>query len=379
MYSYARQLYDYDRTQRRVADGPGAADFLPALHRIIEKTRERITEVKESNIYVPQRVASILKGTFEFMRNSGGGLAFLEVLRDYEMPASDRKVIERAAKTFSKTRIVVKPENALETAEKLLYEWQEAVDTAFSVMRKNERHKDEGSSTVLTVGSFQLVNTGGFPQKSMAESAKVVEKAEKLLRQKGLSKVCYGDVYVTNTVHRSTRTLAFYMLNDDRMYVRANLKGKLGPAVTSVVHELGHRLQFKFLKSKKREIDAMYVALKRKVNDRLHDLVMDRSLWPKEGDTTEYRGETFVFHSIDLTSRANLVALFSHPEMSAKLKVPLSGYIAEKYPEKLKGASTFVTNYAGTDPDENFAEMVAFYCEDRLPADQEPMLTAILH
>jgi hypothetical protein len=135
------------------------------------------------------------------------------------------------------------------------------------------------------VGSFMVFNTGGFNEKVMEEVIKVVSKSETLLRRKGLGRVCYGDVYITNTVYKSTRVLAFYMRGDDRMYIRANLKGKLGPAIQSVVHELGHRLQYRFLQSKKRDIDALYRSLGDKQSGALHDLLMDRSRWPKAGDT----------------------------------------------------------------------------------------------
>lgn len=381
MDAYARCSYDYDR-RRKVADADSTvnpSEVLPALHQIVERTRQRITEIDPDDRHLAARVAAILKFSFDFMRRAGAGLVFLEVLREYGMPAADRKLIERAAKNFSKTRIVVKPAKVLEVWEDTLYEWQQAIDTAFSALRSNERHKDEGSSTTLESGSFQLVNTGGFSAAVMAECAKVVAKAEKLLRQKGLGKVCYGDVHVTNTVHRSTRTLAFYLQNNDTLYIRANLKGKLGPALQSVLHELAHRLQFKFLKSKKREIDALYRRLGDNQSENLRGLLKDRSLWPKEGETFEHKGETFVFDKVSLSSRNQLEAHFRLPGSDRfTLRLSLSGYISEKYPEALAGAKTYVTRYAGTDPDENFAEMVAFYCEGKLPSAQEPLLTAIL-
>lgn len=378
MHPALRLPYDYDRRTRKVAN---AAEQLPALQRIVALARRQISEVvakQPDDRYTPLRVALILKSTFEVMLRVGAGLVFLEVLREYEMPTSDRKVIERAAKTFSKTRIVVKREKAPEVWSDLLYEYETAIETAFSVLQKNERHKDEGSSTTLKAGSFQLINTGGFSDAVMKECAKVVAMSEKRLREKGLGKVCYGDVHVTNTVHRSTRTLAFYLINDDSLYVRANLKGKIGPAVMSVEHELGHRLQFKFLQSKKREINAIYTAIKNKRGDVLGGLISDKSRWPQAGDTYLYKGETFLFDKVDLSQRAELKVLFRHPEMSSKLSMPLIGYLFEKYPEMKDEALVFVSNYAATDPDENFAEMIAFLCEDRLPADQEQMLKEVI-
>lgn len=259
----------------------------------------------------------------------------------------------------------------------MIYEYRTCIDTARSVLQKNEKHKDEGATTTVKEGSFTLINTGGFPDKVMAECTKVVARAEKLLRQKGLGKVCYGDVHVTNTVHQSTRVLAFYRHSDDSFYIRANLKGKLGPALQSVIHELGHRLQFRFLRSSKAAIDALYRRLGDKQSGNLRDLLMDRSRWPKEGDTQIYKGETFLFDKIDV-SGTSLVALFRIPGESYSLRVPLSGYISEKDPAAVAASQTYVTNYASTEPNENFAEMVAFYCEDKLPSEQVALLEEII-
>lgn len=372
--------YSYDRRRFRLKVG-GVADQLVALGVLVEKVDGQIATIIAANPedrIVPHRVAALLKALFELARRVGAGGVFLEILREYEMPPAARKVIERAAKKFSQSRTIVKPEKAVAAYPDTIYEYRQYIDVARSVLQKNEKHKDEGATTTTTVGSFTLINTGGFPDKVMAECAKVVARSEKLLRQKGLGKVCYGDVHVTNTVHKSTRVLAFYMLGSDTLYIRANLKGKLGPAVQSMVHELGHRLQFRFLRSKKQDIDALYRSLGAKQSGALHDLLMDRSRWPKAGDTYLYKGETFLFERVDLSGRSKLDALFRIPGERFTLKVPLSGYISEKDPGAVAASQTYVTNYASTDPDENFAEMVAFYCEDKLPSEQIKMLEEVL-
>jgi len=370
--------YDYDR-RNKVAN---TDETIVALGSILQSTRERIRDIVEKipqDNYVPQRVAALLKVTFQLMQRAGAAQAFIDIIRLYELNPRDRKVIEAASRMFSKSRIVIKPEKALAVYEDWLYEVDTAIETARAALHRNERHVDMGSTTTRAVGSFTLINTGGFPDKTMAECGKVVEKAEKLLRAKGLGKVCYGPVHVTNTIHKAT-TLAFYLRGDDTMYIRANLKGKVGPALRSVIHELAHRLQYRFLAAKKRDIDVLYRALKDKQRASLDALLMDRSLWPKEGDTQEYKGETFIFDKVDITSRANLKAIFRLPDHPGyRLDVGLGGFIAEKYPEKLQSAKqTFITPYAATDPDENFADMVAYYCQDALPADQVAMLEPIL-
>lgn len=105
----------------------------------------------------------------------------------------------------------------------------------------------------------------------------------------------------------------------------------------------------------------------------------DRSRWPKEGETYIHKGETFVFDRVSLSNRNQLEALFKLPGSRFSLRIPLSGYISEKDPAAVAASQTYVTGYAATEPDENFAEMIAFYCEDKLPAAQEPLLTAILN
>lgn len=378
MYSYERNAYDYDR-RPKVAS---AEETLVAMGTVLQKANDQLTHLVATtppdDRYLAYRVAAILKSVFDVLLRVGASTAFLAVLRDREMSPADRKIIEAAAKRFGQRRIVVKKEKALEVYPKLMREFDTAVETARRVLRTNEKHTEEGSTTALQVGSFTLVNTGGFPDKVMAECAKVVERSEKLLRQKGLGKVCYGPVNVTNTIYKSTRVLAFYMVNDDTLYIRANLKGKAGPAVESVVHELGHRLQFKFLKSKKRDIDALYRRLGDQQTSNTNDLLMDKSRWPKEGDTFEHKGETFFFDRINVSGRTQLEALFKVPGERFSLRVPLTTYISSRDPSALKAVKTYVTNYAATDPDENFAEMVAFYCEDKLPSEQVEMLEAII-
>src|SRR5690606_28033188 len=110
-------------------------------------------------------------------------------------------------------------------------EWRLYYETAKRIL---ETGQEMGEDSKWDAGSFKVVNMGGFPDKVMQESVRVVKQADQLLRKKGLGKVCYGDVQVTNSIQKSTRLIAFYLIGKDELFLRGNLKGKAGPAVRSV-------------------------------------------------------------------------------------------------------------------------------------------------
>lgn len=376
--NYRRTAYDYDR--RKLA-GADTERQLTAFEVVVQSLarHESMALSNPTDRLELSRLGVAVQVAFTMAQRLDAGQLFLSILREFAMAPNERRIIERATKTLTKRQVNrIKPEKAVEAYLKWLAELRLFAETARRVVTEGKVHGGDSEETVVKAGSFRLVDTGGFGAKVMSDVAKVVEKAEKLIRGKGLGKLCYGDVYITNTVYRSTHVLAFYQPHDDNMYVRANLKGKAGPAVHSVVHELGHRLQFRYLKAKKRDIDAIYRRLKDKGEEIRQDVIMDRSHWPKPGDTYVYKGEPFAFEKVDVTNRGDLNAYFRHPEIRGHLKVPLGSYILEKNPGLATKLSAFVSGYASTDPDENFAEMFAFYCQDQLPADQVAMLEPLL-
>lgn len=363
------------------------SDSLPVLlqqfSKIVEGLAEHEARAKapgpddDADFGVTMKVRVAVSVANTLIRRQNIDTLFLALLRGYTMQPPDRKVIERAIRTFSKRREPrIKREKSIETYLKVLGEYRAFLDSARRVLVGGQAHSEE-TKTTFGAGPFTLINTGGFPEATMLEAVRVVAKAAQQLTRKGLGKVCYGNVQITNTVGRSTRVLAFYRKDEDALYVRANLKGKLGPAVLSVTHELAHRLHFKFLKSKDRDIQLLHRELGRKDEERRHALTNDRSKWPAPGDTYEEKGVTYVVENVDYRSRSGLVVVLKRrddPTRSARL--PLATYIEETHPELKSG--TFVSPYAGTDHEENFAEMVAYYCDDALPAEQVQMLEALL-
>jgi Putative zinc-binding metallo-peptidase len=272
------------------------------------------------------------KKSYAKMYNLGGKELFLGLLQKYEMPKAIRQKVEAAAKYWSKTRAQDAKRGAeVETFKKTMQVYRDHLALAKTAMSGSV---DRSTATpdqikTWTAGPFRLLNTGGFKDKTMEDCVQVVEKAVQLMKSKGLSKVLYGDILISNTVGRNSKVLAFYLPSKDEMFVRANLKGVKQDALHTVIHELGHRLHFKFLSGKKREIALMYMDIGRNsrdlTKDKLQKVLSDPTLLPKPGDK-----------------------------------------------------NGFVTQYASKDENENLAEMIAFYCMGGLAPDQVEMLEAIL-
>lgn len=329
--------------------------------------------VYETLIY---RYMFFAKSTYDVFQRMGVPHIFFGLLKQYELPAAIRKKVELASRFWMKTRAQrPKREEAVESYQKTkdLYEGQLAL--AKQALAQASVHA-EGGATRVKAGPFTVVNSGGFPQDSFTKCVSVVEKAAHLLQAKGLSKVCYGDVYVTNNINKS-RVLAFYLLGKDEMYVRADLKGRETAAVETVLHELGHRLQHMFLKSNNAAIHAIYSNLKLKASLAKYDILKDPEKKPKPGDTLTSKGKTYVVDEILYSRNDYKVTLHLDGKPEQKASVSLAGYIEMKG-IKTEGNSGFVSAYAATSPDENFAEMIAHYCMGTLPEDQVTALEALL-
>lgn len=324
----------------------------------------------------PIRAMARMDSIFKAMKMFGMATVFLDILKGFQLDKADRKIIETAAKQFAKTRQNKVPkEKALEAFPIYLKNLRTISETCKRIVEQNKHHLDEATGegaadTVMKAGPFTLINTGGFPEKTMEEVAKVCIEAARRLTGLGLGKLCYGNIQVTNTVGRSTRVLAFYMVKNDDMYVRANLKGKAGPALESVMHELGHRLQFRFVSpDKQKEINAIYHALSGKDERAQWEAEHNPELHPKPGDAIEDRNGPIVCLEMTRERGKQLVMV---QQKEKKFLVPLSAWV--KYTKH----SNFVSQYAKTDAGENFAEMIAHWGMGTLPKDQEEMLGAVL-
>src|SRR5271155_609026 len=134
--------------------------------------------------------------------------------------------------------------------------------------------------------------------------------------------------------------LAFYLLGKDEMFVRANLKGKEGAAVATVVHELGHRLQWRFVPpNKQKEIQHIYNAIAHKHSqakaEALDRVWKDPSLKPKIGDSFVSKGEEYKVSGIEVSPRGEIIVQLVAaeqpvPGLVQKARISLEGYAAMK-------------------------------------------------
>lgn len=311
---------------------------------------------------------------------------FFSILRRYSLEPKLRKKIEACAKFYSKSR-VNNPKRGEEQQvyEKFLELYKEQFELAKTAIETGKTKGSEDDTEVhsLSAGPFTVINTGGFSEEIMTEVAAAVEKANAAIQSKGLSQVCYGDVLVSNTLYKGNSTLAFYMYGKDELFVRANLK-KLKDkvdTVATIIHELGHRFENKFLKDKNK-MSAMYRKLANQEQKEEQDLLKDESLRPQPGDELKQQAGTYVVTKVgydkvhlqmkdqpNLTGTISLLGWISAPP---SLK---TGSSAVPVP---KQHSVFVTNYAKTNSSECFAEMFAYYCLGKLPTDQVEMFEAVI-
>jgi hypothetical protein len=228
----------------------------------------------------------------------------------------------------------------------------------------------------------------------MKRAAEVVEKAEKALTAHGLGKVCYGDVLISKTVNRTKNIAAFYIVNSDEMFVRANTPEDWD-TVKTVCHELAHRLEYKFLSSKTHEIASLY----RQINT--HSSFLSDTSLPKLGETVLYEGKQMKVVDTDYRRKSVKVQEDAEPrcfacgqpvkghQPDAEHKTPIIRKEFYTMPAamfyKLQGKEMevdpmdFVTPYAKRGgPTENFAEMVAYYVLGKLPKKQIDLLEPII-
>ncbi len=334
-------------------------------------------------------VASVWVGVdrvFKQMHGIGNKL-FLAILQQYAVPPNKAKKVQGAAKFWSKSKMVLRKdkrswmprhgESVLAYTE-LLSTLREQAALVTDILATAKAHGTEETPKVKA-GPFTLVNTGNFDDKTMERVRDTVEKAAKAMTSAGFGKVCYGDILVTNTITSKGNVLAFYMLASDEMFVRANVKPTID-SVATVCHELAHRLQNKFLKSKQREINTLYQTIAHHV--RFGPTPTEG--WPELGREVEYKGDKLVVLGV---SQASNKIQFGEPRAPGVLQrkvytAPLEWWLKNiegKEPERGPDYKGFVSAYAQKGgADENFAEMIAFYALGKLSKALEEMLLPIL-
>jgi len=319
------------------------------------------------------KYAYAVQAMYPTMWRAGGSKVFLALLQQYSF--SDRRLrsrVEQGAKFYGKTRSrKPRPAQSVAVFDKAFTQYLEHLETIRDALKKGVPHGAEGAAQAkIPAGPFTLVNTGGFDDKTMDLVAKLAVKAAGLLKQHGYGRAVYGDIHISNTVGRSSKVLAFYSVNTDEMFVRANLKGKFDSALHTILHELGHRYE-KFVAAN--DIRAIYRRLSNQTSDQRRSSDLK---YPKEGETAVERGKTFVVSGTEYTGRGVRVNLRLQDDATKQFHTTIDGWYAMT--GQVSPAGAFISKYARTDPSENFAEMVAHHCLGTLPQEQVELLEAII-
>lgn len=343
-------------------------------------------EITGARILAFQASKNVTKGSPEL--SEVGQPLFWSILQSYSLQPMLRKKIEAAAKAYSKAyrpRQKAKDFTAIYTEYIDQYEAyfnaaQQHADAAREALKEGKEHSEVPAEdttevgTKVKVGDFTLVNTGGFPEKTMNEVADLVQKASAFLHSSGFGKVCYGNILVTNSL-KANKVLAFYVIADDELLIRANFK-KDRDTLRTILHELGHRYQFQFMKGRDSEVKSFYRWMEGEEVDRLKD--KRDELIPKKGDTITVKGIEWeavsTIPSLSSSGVKYVVNMQTVEQPPMKGKMDLEGWLSFKgiklrdfNDQTLRG---FVTEYAKRGgPDENFAEVFSIYCLGKLRSD----------
>jgi hypothetical protein len=312
---------------------------------------------------LPMRLTSLLKDLPTLFRRAKLQDTPLDTLSVFRPSGAQAKVITDLAKLLDKSHLRVPSKNieALATFYlKTMLTLIKGFDVMLAVVRRPPHEVSERlEDTLIPVGSFKMKNVGDFKPKALDLVGKAILGAERGLRAKGLGKVCYGDIQIVKSVSGKSSVLAFYRIADDSLFIRGNVRDR-SALQNTITHELAHRLDYKFLSSKKRDIDALYAELKNSASNKFNS-----AEWPGKGSEIEVDGRKFVVDGY--APNGKLIV----SEGTNKFTMGYQGVFHLMNP-------TFVTPYAATDPRENFAEMINYYCQGKLPEDQIAPLRAII-
>lgn len=214
--------------------------------------RDMLTELEyldQKGIASARFLATTHARALNGMSHHSGLNPVLAVLREYRLTPDERKLLETTAADMQR-RSLRGPARGTDVATYRRKVWDAIRDYGAAyelVQRMLEGGDDVCEKNECHVGGcFRVVNTGGFDAATMKLATNLMAEGARLVSVAGFPEVCYGDAYVTQRVSREN-VLAFYMQDEDRMYVRAKpKKGEEALAVETIVHELGHRLHRKF-------------------------------------------------------------------------------------------------------------------------------------
>jgi hypothetical protein len=316
---------------------------------------------------------------------------FWAILQQLSLPANLTKKVQAASKYWTKSRLNAPRRDkrpwasgfrGIEAPAAYLEQmsvWREHMALARECLAKGVPH-GEGTKSKVQAGPFTLVNTGSFPDEVMENVKQAVLKAAKGLTSVGLGKICYGDILVSKQIKARSNVLAFYIINSDEMFVRADAKAT-HDIVQTICHELAHRLEHKFMGSPNRAINSLYNTIAR------YDGVQAGAVsgWPEVGRRIKYKKLDLVVTRVDKVG--NKITFEQPPAPGlikrARYSAPLEWWVENidvgAKIERSPDFNGFITPYAKKGgPGENFAEMVAYYALGELPAALVALLKPVL-
>ena len=302
------------------------------------------------------RVAVSVSALHRLLRALGAHGLFVSLLQQCALEDRLRRKIEKASAYFDKTLRTPKADAALAVRDreaKAIREYLAAATEAVATCK-------EQSAVAVASGRFHLVNGGGFDASVMATVSDTLDRVTGILDDHGFGFLAYGRVTVVRSIKSRPKISAFYRVVDDEMFLRANRDFK-PYAVADILHELGHRLEEKFLKDPA-PIRALYRELKEQTEDlRREDARIIASNVVVPGREVQDGKRTFVTEGVDpLRDVVRLRLTLDGEPQKITATISLRGYallVGVQVPDR----TAFVSDYASTDPSENFAEMFSAY------------------
>jgi len=326
------------------------------------------------------RIASELRDLYTHVKTVEFEAIVAGTLRTYQVSAPERRALEAAFKMSHAKRFAMPL--GFEEMKASYDKVYALVQNALAVVQKHAGLEASGGicqkRECSVAGCFRTVNTGDFSAPILRAAEEELAQAAKLVVDAGFPQVCYGDAYVVAKVNRDN-VLAFYSIHDDRMYLRAWRRGEQhGTAVATIIHELGHRLDHKFLSAAGRDKNAsLFRKLKYELQDVEIQLWRDPLVQSQIGKTFKVKNETFIVESFvpgKVKARfANLAAGETNPVFSFPL-IPVLKLLAVDIP----ALNVFPSAYSMISEGEFFAEMFSYYILDKLPAHSRQAFETIL-
>jgi len=311
---------------------------------------------------------------------------FVGILRHYKLSPADRRNAEAASRFFHRTNVPKVPygkggdyftraEAVFDRFEKEQRAIAEYAEVAARILAAGG-WAGAGEEGKLKAGPFLLVNSGGFKPEVMEIVAQAVREASKLMEAKGLGMACYGEAHVVGRLGGANQ-VAHYMPDTDTFFLRV-IKRREMEYVRNVIHELAHRLISRFLPPEGRKLmKAIYFRETTRAKfakyGTMEEVGEDA---PRVGETISEGGHEYVVTEVG-ESR-----VWMHKQGGdATHKLWMSKEAFARTKQRLRGTVPkvgFVTKYAGKDEDENFCEMVSYYCDGTLPKEQADLLEPVL-